>query len=134
MKKKLISITGRLGKDPVLYMRNTKHGRKPVAKFSLAAVVLGKDEPKTIWWQVSAWEKRADLCARNLKKGDPVQLHGFGSHGSYTNKQGVEVDTLEFNCVYVTFLAKKTEVAAMQHGVSDQETFPGATQCYIDPF
>ena len=132
MKKQLTSITGRLGKDPVLYMRETKNGQKPVAKFSLAVTVLGDNQDKegrreaeTVWWQVSAWDKRANVCARNLKKGDAVQLHGFCSQGSYTNKRGEKVTTLEFNCIFVTFLTKKTELPAWQHSASAQETFRG---------
>ncbi len=129
MKKQLTSITGRLGKDPVLYTRDTQDGRKPVAKFSLAVDVLGSDGTETVWWQVSAWEKRADICARNLRKGSAVQLHGFASKGGYQSKKYGWVDTLEFNCVYVTFLSRKnTNIEPhLQQGAGDQDAFSGAT-------
>lgn len=108
----ITNITGWLGKDPVVIMRDTKEGRKPVAKFSLATRVPINGTLKTIWWQVSAWDKRADLCARGLMKGDAVQLYGFASKGGYKHKQtGAQVDTLEFNAIFVTFLTNKRKQA-----------------------
>lgn len=105
MKKQIQSITGRLGKNPVLYMRDTTKGRVPVAKFSLACETFKNGKNETIWFQVSAWEKRGPLCAKNLRKGDAVQLHGFASRESFTGKEGV-VEYNHFNAIFITFLGK----------------------------
>lgn len=109
MNDQLTTITGRLGKDPFVVMRNTKKGRKAVAKFSLATNVLSDNGMETVWWQISAWDKVGDLCAKNLHKGDPVQLHGFGHKQQYNSKKYGLVDTLQFTAVFVTFLSKKEE-------------------------
>lgn len=100
------AITGRLGKNPVLYHRDTKKGRFPVAKFSLATEVFGNGQVSTMWFQCSAWEKRSETVMKHLRKGDAVQLHGFASVEKFTGKDGKVVEYNHFNVVYVTFLGK----------------------------
>jgi single-stranded DNA-binding protein len=117
------SITGRLGKNPVLYHRDTPKGRVPVAKFSLACEVFKNGKSETVWFQVSAWDKRADLCVKNLRKGDGVQLHGFASVEQFTGKQG-QVTYNHFNVMFVTFLGK----AKANSGVAQPVTAQAATQ------
>lgn len=123
------SITGRLGKSPVLYHRDTKKGRFPVAKFSLAVETFSNGKAETMWFQCSAWDKRADTIMRNLRKGDPVQLHGFASVEKFTGKDGNEVVYPHFNVIYTTFLKPRNkteeqppqEVAAQAGPVDDNE-------------
>lgn len=137
MEKQLQTITGRLGKNPVLYMRNTKKGRVPVAKFSLACEVFKDRKSSVIWFQISAWDKRAELCAKNLRKGDSVQLHGFASKESFDGKNG-KVEYNHFNAVFITFLGKakanlntNQAVAAVTTTQPAQPALPGVT---TDPF
>jgi single-stranded DNA-binding protein len=109
------TITGRLGKSPVLYNRDTKKGRFPVAKFSLACETFSNGKVGTVWFQCSAWEKRADTVMRNLRKGDPVQLHGFASTETFTGKDGQEHSYPHMNVIYITFLKPKNNVQAAQN-------------------
>lgn len=122
---KLQTITGRLGKNPVLYHRNTERGRSPVAKFSLAVVTFANGKAETVWFQCDAWDGRADVVMKNLHKGDSVQLHGFADRKSY---KGVEY--LYFNAVYVTPLGKAraniTQSADCQPAPT-QPVLPGLT-------
>lgn len=101
------TITGRLGKAPVLYNRQTAKGKFPVAKFSLACETFSDGKVGTVWFQCSAWEKRADTVMRNLQKGDPVQLHGFVSTETFTGKDGQLHSYTHINVIYITFLKPK---------------------------
>jgi len=105
MSKQIQTITGRLGKQPVLYHRNTPKGRCPVAKFSLAVVSFINGKNETVWFQCDAWDGRADLVMKNLRKGDAAQLHGFASTEKFQGKNG-PVEYAHFNAVYVTLLGK----------------------------
>lgn len=72
-----VQIIGRLGKEPESrYTTGSKH----VCKFSVAVeayVPPNSDRPKhTEWFNVVAWEKLADVCAKYLSKGDLVYCQG----------------------------------------------------------
>lgn len=134
--RKLQTITGRLGKNPVLYHRNTKKGHFPVTKFSLAVETFENGQNKTVWFQVDAWKKRAELCAKNLRKGDAVQLHGFASIQSFQGKNGL-VSYPHFEAVYITFLGKakaniQQTVAGQAVETAAQPSLSGVSQ--VNPF
>lgn len=137
MNQEIRTITGRLGKNPVLYHRETSKGRFPVAKFSLAVDTFKSGQKETVWVQCSAWEKRADLCMKNLRKGAAVQLHGFLTKEGFQGKNGY-VEYWHFNVIFVSFLEKKATVGAPQGAVEftqadpfGQMVLPGVTK---DPF
>lgn len=129
MNNSIQTIVGRLGKDPVKYDRNTKKGVCPVAKFSLACEVFGKDGTQVVWYQCSAWDKRSEIVMKHLKKGDAVQLHGFASRESYVDKKNQTQNVLAFNIMYVTFLgkAKANQGQAVAAGQAANEPLPGIT-------
>jgi single-strand DNA-binding protein len=66
-----ITIVGNLGCDPE---RRTTQSGKAVVNFSVG-VTERKDTP-TVWFNVVAWEKLADICAQYLHKGDAVLIAG----------------------------------------------------------
>lgn len=79
-----ITVFGRVGKDPELsYTRN----QKAVCNFTLAESIEGQDTPK--WHQVVVWEKQAERCPVNLRKGDPVIVRGHIREHEYTGRDGV---------------------------------------------
>ena len=126
----LSTIAGRLGKNPVVYMRNTKKGQLPVAKFSLAVDTLQEGKKVTVWFQVSAWQKRAELVSKHLQKGDAVQLIGHSTKEKYINKKGETVEGWAFDAIWITFLGKakgNTEQTAVQAAVQTQPQVPVQT-------
>lgn len=125
------TIAGRLGKDPVLYNRNTRKGTCPVAKFSLATEVLGPKGAETIWFQCSAWDKRSDIVMKHLRKGDSAQLHGFASRENYTDKNQQPQTALCFNVMFVTFLGKAK--GSQNQAAHVNGSIPGASSAY-NPF
>ena len=73
----------------------------------------------TQWYSVTAWRALADNCAQSLHTGDPVIVHGRLTVGSYVNRDGVEVHTLEVEATHVghdltrgTAVFTKTQKAA----------------------
>lgn len=119
MKDNFTSITGHVGRNPVLYHRNTKNGVQPVAKFSVAvnSIVNGKRE--TNWYQASAWDKKAGIAMRNLRKGVSVQLFGFAKLDKYTNRKGEYVESLAFNAQYIDILSNPAK-KAVQNAVAGE--------------
>lgn len=88
----LITITGRVGKDPVL--RFTQAG-KGVTSLSVAVTSRVKEgdqwvDGETTWYDVSVWGPRSEAVAESVKKGDLVVVSGLFSMGTYTDKDGVE--------------------------------------------
>ncbi|WP_341925205.1 single-stranded DNA-binding protein [Nocardioides psychrotolerans] len=49
----------------------------------------------TQWYSVNAWRGLGDNCARSLRQGDPVVVHGKLSARTYVNNAGVEVTAFE---------------------------------------
>src|SRR5690625_2498879 len=67
-----VSLIGRLGKDPDL--RYTQSG-KAVANFSLA-VTRPFNREETDWFDVTCWNKTAELAAQHLAKGRQAGVTG----------------------------------------------------------
>lgn len=103
--EQLQDITGRLGRNPTFYTRNTPKGQAPVAKFSVAVKKFENGERKTLWVNVSAWDKRSEYCQR-LQKGDAVQCFGFLHEEEYTNRRNELVRGWAMNAIYIEFLGR----------------------------
>lgn len=100
-------LIGYLGGDPE--MRYTPSG-KPVATFSVACneVWIGDDgqkHEKTTWVRVTTWDKRAETCAKYLRKGSMVYVEGKPASSGWIDKQSGEVrTTVEVTATNVRFL------------------------------
>ena len=68
-----ITLIGHLGRDPE--MRYTPTGQA-VTSFSVATSYGQGDKKQTEWFNVSAWEKQAELCNQYLQKGSQVYIEG----------------------------------------------------------
>jgi single-strand DNA-binding protein len=115
------SFIGHLGKDPELQV--TAQTGKPFTKFPLG-VSQGKDQ-QTLWLQVIAWDKLADVVDQYAHKGAQVFVQGRLSIRPYTDKEGVARQSIEIIASTVQLLGKKP--------VAD---FPASsrTSTGIDPF
>lgn len=84
-----VCIMGRLTRDPEIRMtQDTQH---TVARFGIA-VDIGKD--KANFFNVTAWDKRAEFAEKYLKKGTKVGIEGQLRTDDYTNKDGQKVSTV----------------------------------------
>lgn len=77
-----ITLTGNIGKE--IELKTTPAG-KTVCSFSLA-VRDGKD--KTLWVNIVAWNKTAEILDRYAHKGSKIAVQGRLSIRDYTNKEG----------------------------------------------
>ena len=74
-----VILFGRLGQDPQTLL--TKDGQN-YARLSLATHYYlrdkdGESEKRTNWHKVNVFGKKADICAKFLKKGAAVYVEGY---------------------------------------------------------
>ena len=96
------SFIGRLGKDPEP-LKVTGEG-KPYIQFSLA-VDQGKTE--TMWLNVTAWEKTAEVVEKSARKGTLVFVQGKLQLKKYKDKTQAERLSVEISASNVQILEKK---------------------------
>ena len=94
-----ITLQGRLGKDPdVRYTQG--QSSTAVARFNLAVrnrfrKKEGDQDPRPDWIPCVAFGKNGEFAEKYLKQGKPVIVEGRLESGSYKNRDGATVYTLE---------------------------------------
>ena len=117
---------GRLGKDPDF---NVTSVGKPVVKFSLAVDQnKGKDKngnplKDTLWLNVVAWEKLAEIVEKYASKGSLVFVQGRLEVRAYEDKTGVKRQSIDLVASTVQMLDKR-ETGATKRATSDGEFDP----------
>ncbi len=98
-----VMFIGRLGKDPE-QLKVTSEG-KPYIQFSLA-VDQGKDQ--TMWLNITAWEKQAEIVDKHAAKGVLVFVQGKLQLKKYKDKNSkAERLSVEISVSNVQILEKK---------------------------
>ena len=99
-----ITVRGWLGADVV----QRDAGGVPVASFRLACTPRkfnrrseSWSDGETQWYTVSCWRGLAENCAKSLRRGDPVVVHGRLQVRPYVNSNDVEVISFEIDAVHV---------------------------------
>ncbi len=111
-----ITIIGNLGRDPE--MRYTPSG-VPVTSFSVAVNESwtsedGQRQDKTIWFNVSAWRRQAEICNQYLTKGRRVLVVGrLQEPYIYTDQNGNPRASLQITAQEVRFLSTRAESEAL---------------------
>ena len=107
----LVFLIGRLTKDPEV--RYTSGTQMAVCTFTLAIdrPVKAGAEKQTDFPRVTVFGKQAENCERFLSKGRLVAVQGRLQTGSYTDKNGNKVYTIDVVADRVEFLerAEKSE-------------------------
>ena len=80
-----VTVVGRLTRDPEL--RNLASG-STVCELGIANDTGFGDKKKTNWLNVVTWNKSAEWCAANLKKGAPILVEGRIETDEYETKAG----------------------------------------------
>lgn len=97
-------IIGNVCQDPEL--RNARDG-KAVTNFTVA--VNWRDGQGTDYFNVTAWERRAEICCKYLRKGDRVAVTGTIGVSSYTSPEGKHYARLEMRADNVEFITRRDE-------------------------
>lgn len=80
-----VILLGRTGKEPE--MRYTGAG-KAVANFSIATQEGYGENKSTVWHNIVAFEKTADVVGQYLHKGDMVFIEGRITYRTWDDKEG----------------------------------------------
>lgn len=112
----LVFLIGRLTKDPEV--RYTSGTQMAVCTFTLAIdrPVKAGAEKQTDFPRVTVFGKQAENCERFLSKGRLVAVQGRLQTGSYTDKNGNKVYTIDVVADRVEFLerAEKSEAREIE--------------------
>lgn len=93
----MTTFMGRLGRDPELkYTKN----RKPVCNLRVATT---NECQETQWRRVVVWDKQAELCSVQLKKGSEIFVHGRSENKSFITSEGTHKDYVEVTARLVGF-------------------------------
>jgi len=93
-----VILLGNCGRDPeVRYMPDGK----AVANISIATTSKRKDKHSgetiedTQWHRVQFFERLAEIVGEYVKKGAPIYVEGRIKYGKYTDKDGIERNTVD---------------------------------------
>jgi len=107
-----ILLIGNVGRDPeVRYMPNGK----AIANTSVATSSRRKDKntgeviEDTQWHRVTFYDRLAEIAGEYLKKGRSVYVEGRIKYGKFTNKEGVEQNTVEIVATEMQLLGGKEQ-------------------------
>ncbi len=67
----------------------------------------GKEVKKTEWHKIVAWNKRAEIVGKYVKKGDPLYIEGRLQTHTWEDKDGNKRYTTEIICDNFLFLSSK---------------------------
>jgi len=87
-------------------MRYTQNGLA-IANFSVATSERVKEETRTEWHRIVAFDKLAEICGEYLRKGKLVYLEGRIQTRKWTDKDGVEKFTTEIVAYKMQMLGAK---------------------------
>ncbi len=123
-----VVLIGRLTKDPEV--RYTSGTQMAVCTFALAIdrVTRNGEEKKTDFPRVTVFGKQAENCERFLAKGKQAGVQGRLQTGSYTDKDGKTVYTMEVVADRVEFLEWKND-----KGTTIQPDDKNGSQAKIEP-
>jgi len=89
----IVTLQGRVGGDVAL----RRAGEVPVLNVRVACTPRRLDrrsgewsDGETQWYTVTCWRTLAEHCARSLRSGDPVFVHGRLTVRTWVGKDGVE--------------------------------------------
>lgn len=114
-----LQITGNLTKD--VELRETPNG-KSVATLSIAVKRPYSEE--TDFFNAVVWDKKAENCAKFLKKGSKVGIVGYLYNRSYETNDGTKRTITEVNATEVEFLTPKQAEEPQESVVSVKRERP----------
>ena len=121
-----IVIMGRLTGDPeTRYLQGSNNS---VTRFTVAVErnykAANEEKPKTDFINCVAWNKTGEFVEKHFRKGSMIAVTGSLELGSYTNKEGVKVNTAEIKVDSVYFTGeKRAEADGAPPDVTDGDGF-----------
>ncbi len=119
-----LTIIGRATKDAELKQTN---GGTSLAKFSIASnyyAGAGKDEDVS-YFDIVVWGKRAEACAKFLKKGNQIAIDGHIKQERFQDKEGNNRSKIVVIADNFQFLGGKKDNQSQSNGNFDNIDFGG---------
>lgn len=85
----IMSVTMRIGSEPVYKQVTTKKGVSNILDISGADVTERENSGESPWYRVTLWNKYADTMVQYLQKGTIIVVTGRLSTRAYQSKSGV---------------------------------------------
>ena len=126
-----VILIGRLTRDPEI--RYTQTG-KTVASMGIAVDRWGRKsaesngQPTADFFNIVAWEQRAEFCGKYFKKGSRIGVEGRLQSRSYEGKDGIKRNIVEVVAENVEFCDSKNSSysAPQDDGFPTDDDYPGA--------
>ena len=120
-----VILTGNLTKD--VEMRYTQSG-KEIARMSIAVNQGYGDKQTTDFFNLTAWEKTANLCGKYLSKGSKVLVEGRLKNNNYEDNKGVKHYGVDVIVESIEFMGNKSsskkKAANDYDGAIDDDDMP----------
>lgn len=114
-------IFGRLVRTPEL---KTTSGGKSVTTFSIAHDQGSGENKKTSFFDVTAWEKTAEMICKWFAQGSLIGIKGKLAQRTWTDQNGNKRSAVEIVADEVQFCEKKREAAETPQAPAPQEAPP----------
>ncbi len=124
-----VILMGNCGRDPEI--RYLPSGQA-VANVSVATSSRRKDRntgesiEETQWHRVTFFDRLAEIAGEYVKKGQPIYVEGRIKYGKFTNKDGIEQNTVDIIATEMQLLGKREGMGAPAGG--DDEGYQGQSQ------
>lgn len=110
-----VILIGTAGRDPEI--RYSQSG-KAVGNLSIATSQKRKDKAtgesieETQWHRLKFFDKLAEIVGEYVKKGSTIYVEGQIKYGKFTNKDGMEISTVDIVCDEMTILSRPKDQQA----------------------
>ena len=117
-----VILVGNCGRDPeVRYLPSGQ----AVANVSVATSSKRKDKntgetvEETQWHRVTFYDRLAEIAGEYVKKGRPIYVEGRLKYGKYTDKDGVEKNTVDIIATEMQLLGAREGMGGPSGGGDD---------------
>ena len=122
-----VILVGNCGRDPEI--RYLPSGQA-VANISIATSSKRKDKASgeyiddTQWHRVTFYDRLAEIAGQYVKKGRPVYVEGRLKYGKYTDKDGIEKNTVDIIATELQLLGGREGGGGTTHSSSEEGQAP----------
>lgn len=122
-----VILMGNCGRDPEI--RYLPSGQA-VANVSVATSSRRKDRntgesiEETQWHRVTFFDRLAEIAGEYVKKGQPIYVEGRIKYGKFTNKDGIEQNTVDIIATEMQLLGKREGMGAPGGGDDEGQQAP----------
>jgi len=124
-----VVLMGRLTRDPEIRYSQGENSMA-IARFGIAVNRRNRsnngDGQDADFLNCVAFGRQAELIERSFKKGNRIGVSGHIQTGSYTNKDGVRVNTTDIVVEEIDFIETRAESGAISSGFSSPASIDAA--------